>query len=95
VNQKSITRTRCCGNYSLPCGDQDLQESPAQSGKCKTTAIETLMNKGDQRSHELVSRFHDGFGQSLEQLGGVQGTLSTYLEFFINPESPKFSTLTS
>ena len=29
----------------------------------------------------------DGFfGQPPEQLGGVQGTLSTYLEFFINPE---------
>ena len=50
-------------------------------------AIETLMNKGDQRSHELVVAFRDGFfGQPPEQLGGVQGTLSTYLEFFINPE---------
>jgi hypothetical protein len=50
-------------------------------------AIETLMNKGDQRSHELVVALRDGFfGQPPEQLGGVQGTLSTYLEFFINPE---------
>jgi type IV secretory pathway TraG/TraD family ATPase VirD4 len=50
-------------------------------------AIETLMNKGDQRSHELVVALRDGFfGQPPEQLGGVQGTLSTYLEFFVNPE---------
>ena len=50
-------------------------------------AIETLMSRGDQRSHELVAAFRDGFfGQPPEQLGGVQGTLSTYLEFFINPE---------
>jgi hypothetical protein len=52
-----------------------------------TAAIETLMNKGDERSHELVVALRDGFfGQPPEQLGGVQGTLSTYLEFFINPE---------
>jgi len=52
-----------------------------------SAAIETLMNKGDQRSHELVVALRDGFfGQPPEQLGGVQGTLSTYLEFFINPE---------
>jgi hypothetical protein len=45
-------------------------------------AIETLMNKGDQRSHELVVAFRDGFfGQPPEQLGGVQGTLSTYRVF--------------
>jgi hypothetical protein len=50
-------------------------------------AIETLMNKGGQRSHELVVALRDGFfGQPPEQLGGVQGTLSTYLVFFINPE---------
>ncbi len=50
-------------------------------------AIESLMNRGDQRSHELVVALRDGFfGQPPEQLGGVQGTLSTYLEFFINPE---------
>ncbi len=37
-------------------------------------AIETLMNKGDQRSHELVVALRDGFfGQPPEQLGGVQG----------------------
>jgi hypothetical protein len=50
-------------------------------------AIETLMNKGDQRSHELVVALRDGFfAQPPEQLGGVQGTLSTYLEFFTDPE---------
>lgn len=50
------------------------------------TAIETLMNKGDQRSHELVTAFRSYLDQPDEQLGGVQGTLSTYLEFFLNPE---------
>jgi hypothetical protein len=50
-------------------------------------AIEKLMNMGDQRSHDLVVALRDGyFGQPPEQLGGVQGTISTYLEFFINPE---------
>ena len=50
-------------------------------------AIEALMNKGDQRSHDLVVALRDGFfGQPPEQLGGVQGTLSTYLEFFTDPE---------
>jgi type IV secretory pathway TraG/TraD family ATPase VirD4 len=49
-------------------------------------AIETLMNKGDQRSHELITTFHTYLEQPPEQLGGVQGTLSTYLEFFLNPE---------
>jgi hypothetical protein len=49
-------------------------------------AIETLMNKGDQRSHELVTTFRSYLDQPTEQLGGVQGTLSTYLEFFLNPE---------
>ena len=50
-------------------------------------AIETFINRGDQPSHELVVALRDGFfGQPPEQLGGVQGSLSTYLEFFINPE---------
>ena len=49
-------------------------------------AIETLMNKGDQHSHELVTAFRSYLEQPPEQLGGVQGTLSTYLEFFLDPE---------
>jgi len=48
--------------------------------------IETLMNRSDQRSHELVASFRNYLDQPPEQLGGVQGTLSTYLEFFLNPE---------
>ncbi len=49
-------------------------------------AIETLMNRGDQRSRDLVTAFRSYLDQPEEQLGGVQGTLSTYLEFFLNPE---------
>jgi type IV secretory pathway TraG/TraD family ATPase VirD4 len=49
-------------------------------------AIEMLMNKGDQRSNELVRAFHGYLEQPPEQLGGVHGTLNTYLEFFLNPE---------
>lgn len=48
--------------------------------------IEALMNRGDQRSHELLLAFRSYLDQPPEQLGGVQGTLSTYLEFFLNPE---------
>lgn len=48
--------------------------------------IEYLMNRGDQRSHELLAAFRSYLDQPPEQLGGVQGTLSTYLEFFLNPE---------
>jgi len=49
-------------------------------------ALETLMIKDDQRSHELVTALRSYFEQPPEQLGGVQGTLSTYLDFFLNPE---------
>ena len=38
-------------------------------------AIEMLMNKGDQRSNELVGAFHGYLEQPPEQLGGVHGTL--------------------
>jgi hypothetical protein len=48
--------------------------------------LETLMNRGDERSHELLAAFRAYLDQPPEQLGGVQGTLSTYLEFFLNPE---------
>lgn len=48
--------------------------------------IEALINRGDQRSHELLLAFRSYLDQPPEQLGGVQGTLSTYLEFFLNPE---------
>lgn len=56
------------------------------SAEDSNAAIETLMNRGDQRSHELVTAFRSYLDQPPEQLGGVQGTLSTYLEFFLNPE---------
>ena len=54
-----------------------------------TDSIETmeiLSKKGDQRSSELLASFQSYLDQPPEQLGGVQGTLSTYLEFFLNSE---------
>jgi type IV secretory pathway TraG/TraD family ATPase VirD4 len=76
---------------------QKLEEHPSRrldsdkivfSPRLNPSQMDALrMNKGDQRSHELVAALRDGFfEQPPEQLGGVQGTLSTYLEFFINPE---------
>jgi hypothetical protein len=44
------------------------------------TTIEKLENEGSKRSHELLVAFRDGYlGQPMEQLGGVQGMISTYL----------------
>ncbi len=48
--------------------------------------IEELTNRGDQRSCELLASFRSYLDQPPEQFGGVQGTLSTYLEFFLDPE---------
>jgi type IV secretory pathway TraG/TraD family ATPase VirD4 len=45
-----------------------------------------LERRVDQRSKELLSSLQSYLEQPPEQLGGVQGTLSTYLEFFLNPE---------
>jgi len=50
-------------------------------------AMEDLMKMDCQRAEELLVAFRDGYlGQPPEQLGGVQGTISTYLEYFLNPE---------
>ena len=49
--------------------------------------MEMFMNNSNQRSHELLVAFRDGYlGQPLTQLGGVQGILSTYLEYFLSPK---------
>jgi hypothetical protein len=48
--------------------------------------IEKLDKKGDQRSTELMTTLQNYLDQPPEQFGGVQGTLSTYLEFFLNRE---------
>ncbi len=48
--------------------------------------LSVLSKRSDQRSRDLMNAFQDYLGQPPEQLGGVQGTLSTYLEFFLNPE---------
>lgn len=51
------------------------------------SAMEKLMNMGDERSFELLAAFRDGYlAQPPDQLGGVQGTISTYLEYFLNEE---------
>jgi hypothetical protein len=43
--------------------------------------------KGAKYSLELLVTFRDGYlGQPIEQLGGVQGMISTYLSYFLNPE---------
>lgn len=49
--------------------------------------MEDLMKMDGQRAEELLVAFRDGYlSQPPEQLGGVQGTISTYLEYFLNPE---------
>jgi hypothetical protein len=49
--------------------------------------IEELERDRSKRSYELLVAFRDGYlGQPMEQLGGVQGMISTYLSFFLNPE---------
>lgn len=49
-------------------------------------AIEELANYGDQRSKDLLAAFRSYLEQPPEQLGGVEGTISNYLDFFMHPE---------
>jgi len=56
------------------------------SAEDANAALETLMKKGDQHSLDLISAFRGYLDQPEEQLGGVQGTISNYLDFFMNPE---------
>jgi len=49
-------------------------------------AIEELANFGDQRSKDLLAAFRSYLDQPPEQLGGVEGTISNYLDFFMHPE---------
>jgi len=51
-----------------------------------TKTVEDLSKRSDQRSRELLASLKSYLEQPPEQLGGVQGTLSTYLEFFLNRE---------
>lgn len=48
--------------------------------------MKRLDDRGDERSEELLASLQGYFDQPPEQFGGVQGTLSTYLEFFLNRE---------
>jgi hypothetical protein len=50
------------------------------------TAMEELVNLGDQRSRDLLAAFRGYLEQPPEQLGGVEGTISNYLDFFMHPE---------
>lgn len=50
------------------------------------TAMEELVNLGDQRSKDLLATFRGYLDQPPEQLGGVEGTISNYLDFFMHPE---------
>ena len=49
-------------------------------------AIEELANFNDQRSKDLLAAFRSYLDQPPEQLGGVEGTISNYLDFFMHPE---------
>ncbi|MFZ0436062.1 MAG: type IV secretion system DNA-binding domain-containing protein [Chthoniobacterales bacterium] len=48
--------------------------------------MKRLDERDDERSEELLASLQGYFDQPPEQFGGVQGTLSTYLEFFLNRE---------
>lgn len=48
--------------------------------------MEELANFGDQRSKDLLATFRSYLEQPPEQLGGVEGTISNYLGFFMHPE---------
>jgi len=48
--------------------------------------IEELANYDDQRSKDLLAAFRSYLEQPPEQLGGVEGTISNYLDFFMHPE---------
>ncbi|CAN5421919.1 hypothetical protein BH09VER1_BH09VER1_29660 [soil metagenome] len=48
--------------------------------------MQMLVDRGDQRGHELLSAFRGFLEQPAEQFGGVQGTISTYLDYFLNDE---------
>ena len=49
-------------------------------------AMQMLANRSDQRSLELLAAFRSYYDQPAEQLGGVQGTISTYLDYFLTDE---------
>ena len=60
---------------------------PTFTGSCSVAedanaAIEKANEQGDQRSNELVTAFRQLSRKAAKQLDGVQGALSTYLEFF-------------
>jgi hypothetical protein len=57
-----------------------LQDSDAAE------AMQMLVDEGDQRGQELLAAFRSYLEQPEEQLGGVQGTISTYLDYFVNDE---------
>jgi hypothetical protein len=81
--QNGFEILRHIGAYVTIPNLHDLLLNPEDAA----ATIEKLANAGDQRSHQLLVAFRDGYlGQPPEQLGGVQGTISTYLAYFLNPE---------
>ncbi len=50
------------------------------------SVLEELANFADQRSKDLLAAFRSHLEQPPEQLGGVEGTISNYLDFFMHPE---------
>ena len=48
--------------------------------------MEELANYSDQRSRDLLTAYRSYLEQPPEQLGGVEGTISNYLDFFMHSE---------
>lgn len=57
-----------------------IQEEDAQE------VMQMLVDEGDQRANDLLTAFRAFWEQPSEQLGGVQGTITTYLDYFLNEE---------
>jgi hypothetical protein len=83
VIQTEFEILRHTGAYVRIPNLHDLLLNPEDAA----VTIEELEKDRSKRSHELLVAFRDGYlGQPVERLGGVQGMISTYLSYFLNPE---------
>jgi hypothetical protein len=83
VIQTGLEILRHTGSYVTIPNLHNLLLNPEDAA----ATIEELQNHTSNRSRELLVAFRDGYlGQPMEQLGGVQGMISTYLSYFLNPE---------